>query len=99
MIDSINAFILSATVTLFASTPDLDFLKFPYEKITFGALLFFIIWTYMRTVLPKTQSVIEEKNKRIEELIKEISRLIDQREEDQKTIADLVRKQTEERNK
>jgi F0F1-type ATP synthase membrane subunit b/b' len=99
MIDSLRTFTLSAYMTLFAATPDLDFLQFPYEKVGFGVLLFFIIWSYMKNVLPKTQQVLEEKNKRIEELIREISRLVDQRYEDQKTISDLVRNQKEKENK
>ncbi|MCL2624506.1 MAG: hypothetical protein FWD31_12660 [Planctomycetaceae bacterium] len=80
---------LSGAITLFANLPDV--LELPGEKIGFGALLFFIIWTYMRHVLPKTQAEMERKNNRIAELIEEVRHLNTLREKDHQTIVSLLK--------
>ena len=89
MYDSMRCLFLSASITLFANLPDV--LELPGEKIGFGALLFFIIWTYMRHVLPKTQAEMERKNNRIAELIEEVRHLNSLREKDQQTIVGLLK--------
>ena len=89
MYDSMRCLFLSASITLFANLPDV--LELPGEKIGFGALLFFIIWTYMRHVLPKTQAEMERKNNRIAELIEEVRHLNSLREKDQQTIVSLLK--------
>lgn len=88
MYDSIKCLFLSGAVTLFANVPDL--FEWPIEKIGFAALLFFIIWTYMKQILPKTQEEMERKNMRIAELIEEIRRLNTLREKDQKILESLL---------
>jgi len=89
MYDSMRCLFLSASITLFANLPDV--FELPSEKIGFGALLFFIIWTYMRHVLPKTQEEMERKNNRIAELIEEVRHLNVMREKDQQTIVNLLK--------
>ena len=79
---------LPASITLFASVPQM--FELPIEQIGFGALLFFIIWTYMKHVMPKTQDEIARKNERVAELIEEIRRLNTLREQDQRTITHLL---------
>ena len=76
-------------MTLFANVPDM--FELPVEKIGFGALLFLIIWTYMRQILPKTHDEMERKNARIAELIQEIHNLNHLREKDQKLLESLLR--------
>ena len=71
MYDIAKCLFLSGTITLFANVPEM--FEWQIEKIGFGALLFFIIWTYMKTILPKTQADIDDKNKRIECLISEMN--------------------------
>jgi hypothetical protein len=88
MYDSIKCLLLSGTITLFANVPDM--FELPIEKIGFGALLFFIIWTYLKQILPKTHADMEAKNKRIEQLLTEVSRLNELRSKDQKIIAALL---------
>ena len=83
MYDSIKCLFLSGSITLFANIPEL--FELPMEKIGFGAILFFIIWTYMKHVLPKTQAEMERKNDRIAELVEEIRHLNVMREKDQQT--------------
>ena len=89
MYDTFRCIFLSGSLTLLANVPEM--FEFPLEKIGVGAMLFLIIWTYLRHILPKTQEDIEAKNKRIEELIREVQRFSDQRDKDQKTISELVR--------
>lgn len=89
MYDTMKCLFLSASITLFAQVPELFDVQ--VEKIGFGALLFFIIWTYMRHVLPKTQAEMERKNNRIAELVEEIRHLNVLREKDQQTIFDLIK--------
>jgi len=89
MYDIAKCLFLSGTITLFANVPEM--FEWPIEKIGFGALLFFIIWTYMKTILPKTQADIDDKNKRIECLIAEIAKLNELRAKDQIIIAALLR--------
>jgi uncharacterized protein YwgA len=89
MYDTIKCLLLSGTVTLFANVPDM--FELPVEKIGFGVLLFFIIWTYLKQILPKTQADMEAKNKRIEQLLTEVSRLNELRSKDQKIIAALLK--------
>jgi ABC-type bacteriocin/lantibiotic exporter with double-glycine peptidase domain len=79
---------LPTSIALFATVPQM--FDMSIEKIGFGALLFFIIWTYMKHVMPKTQEEIARKNERVAELIEEIRRLNTMREQDQKTIAHLL---------
>lgn len=73
MLDAIKCLFLSSSITLFANVPQM--FEYPVEKLTFGALLFFIIWTYMKTILPKNQEeyarVCEENRK----LLSEVERL------------------------
>ena len=83
MYDSLKCLFLSGSITLFANIPEL--FELPMEKIGFGAILFFIIWTYMKHVLPKTQAEMERKNDRIAELVEEIRHLNVMREKDQQT--------------
>ena len=89
MYDSMRCLFLSASITLFANLPDV--FELPSEKIGFGALLFFIIWTYMKHVLPKTHEEMERKNNRIAELIAEVHHLNVLREKDQQTIVNLLK--------
>ena len=89
MYDAMKCLFLSASITLFANLPDV--FELPGEKIGFGALLFLIIWTYMKHILPKTQDEMERKNKRIAELVEEIRHLNTMREKDQQTIIDLIK--------
>ena len=89
MYDSLRCLFLSVSITLFANVPGI--FEFPIEKIGFGALLFFIIWTYIKHVMPKTQDEMERKNKRIAELAEEIRHLIALREKDQQTIVELIK--------
>ena len=89
MYDSMRCLFLSASITLFANLPDV--FELPGEKIGFGALLFFIIWTYMKHVLPKTHEEMERKNNRIAELIAEVRHLNALREKDQQTIVKLLK--------
>ena len=58
MYDTIRCGLFASSVTLFASVPEM--FEFPLEKIGFGALLFFIIWTYMKQILPKTQEEMQK---------------------------------------
>ena len=89
MYDSLRCLFLSVSITLFANVPGI--FEFPVEKIGFGALLFFIIWTYIKHVMPRTQDEMERKNSRIAELAEEIRHLIAMREKDQQTIHDLLK--------
>ena len=89
MYDSLKCIFLSASITLFANLQEL--FDLPNERLGFGALLFLIIWTYMRKVLPKTQEEMERKNNRIAELVDEIRHLNAMREKDQQTIIDLIK--------
>ena len=72
MYDIIRCGLLSGSLTLFASIP--SSFEMSLEKIGFGALLFFIIWTYMKHILPKTyeemRSLREENRKLLEEVAK-----------------------------
>ncbi len=89
MYDTLRCFLISGSVTLFANVPDM--FELPVEKIGFGALLFLIIWTYMKQILPKTHDEMERKNARIAELIQEVHRLNTIREKDQKILESLLR--------
>lgn len=89
MYDSLRCLILSTSITLFANVPEL--FEWPIEKISFGALLFFIIWTYIKHILPKTQEEMDRKNTRIAELIEELRHLNTLREQDHRTIESLLR--------
>ena len=89
MYDTLKCLLLSLSITVFAQVPEL--FEWEIEKIGFGALLFFIIWTYMKNVLPKTQEEMERKNKRITELAEEVRHLIAMREKDQQTIISLLK--------
>ena len=89
MYDTIRCFFLSGTVTLFANVPDI--FELPVEKLGFSALLFIIIWTYMRQILPKTHDEMERKNARIAELIQEIHNLNLLREKDQKILESILK--------
>ena len=85
MIDTMKCFILSGSITLFANVPQM--FEWPIEKIGFGALLFFIIWTYMKHILPKTQDEMQKLRNENQKLIEEISKLNQLRERDQRLIA------------
>ena len=85
MIDTMKCFFLSSSITLFANVPQM--FEWPLEKIGFGALLFFIIWTYMKHILPKTQDEMQKLRDENQKLIEEISRLNQLRERDQRLIA------------
>jgi hypothetical protein len=89
MYDSLRYLFLPASITLFANVPDI--FEMPMERIGFGAILFFIIWTYIKHVLPKTQEEMERKNHRIAELIEEIRAMNKLREQDQKTMTALLK--------
>jgi hypothetical protein len=89
MYDSLRYLFLPASITLFANVPDIFELQ--AEKIGFGALLFFIIWTYMKHVLPKAQDEMERKNSRITELAEDVRNLNALRERDQEIIMALVK--------
>ena len=89
MYDTLRCLFLSGSVTLFANVPDM--FELPLEKIGFGALLFLIIWTYMKQILPKTHDEMERKNARIAELIQEIHNLNRIREKDQKLLESILR--------
>ena len=85
MYDSIRCLFLSSSITLFANVPQM--FEWPLEKIGFGALLFFIIWTYMKHILPKTQEEMQKLRDENQSLIEEISKLNQLRERDQRLIA------------
>ncbi len=85
MYDTIKCGFLSGTITLFANVPEI--FEWPLEKLGFGALLFFIIWTYMKTILPKSQEDIQKLREENQKLIEEISKLNQLRERDQRLIA------------
>ena len=85
MIDTMKCFFLSGSITLFANVPQM--FEWPLEKIGFGALLFFIIWTYMKHILPKTQDEMQKLRDENLKLIEEISKLNQLRERDQRLIA------------
>ncbi len=96
MYDTLRCLTLSGAMTLFANVPDL--FEWPLEKIGFGALLFFIIWTYMKQILPKTHEEMERKNTRIAELLAEIHKQNLLREKDQKIIESLLREHNKSNN-
>lgn len=103
MYDTLKCVFLSGTVTLFANVPEM--FEMPMERIGFGALLFFIIWTYMKTILPKTHEEMQKLREENRNLFDEIKRLMDEltklnilREKDQKIIASLSRESKQEKN-
>ena len=85
MYDSMRCLVLSSSITLFANVPQM--FEWPLEKIGFGVLLFFIIWTYMKHILPKTQDDMQKLRDENQKLIEEISKLNQLRERDQRLIA------------
>ena len=86
--DTIRCGFFASSVTLFASVPTL--FEWPLEKIGFGALLFFIIWTYMKQILPKTQEEMQKLRDENRKLLDEVSKLNQLRAEDQKIIASYL---------
>ena len=92
--DLAKCLFLTSSITLFSQMPEI--FELPLEKLGFGAILFFIIWTYLKTILPKTHEEMERKNKRIEQLVIEIGKLSDQRERDQRIIEDYIRNDNQE---
>ena len=88
MIDTMKCLLLSGSITLFAQVPEI--FEWPLEKLGFGAILFFVIWTYLNRILPKTHEELDRKNKRIEELIAEIGKLNDLLEKERIIIADYI---------
>jgi hypothetical protein len=88
MYDTIRCGIFASSVTLFANVP--EFFEMPLEKISFGALLFFIIWTYMRQILPKVHDEMQKLREENRKLLDEISALNQLRAQDQKIIAAYV---------
>jgi len=84
MYDTIRCGFFASSVTLFANVPEL--FELPLEKIGFGALLFFIIWTYMRQILPKVQEEMQKLREENRKLLDEISKLNKLREQDQKLL-------------
>jgi hypothetical protein len=89
MYDMMRCGFLSGSITLFASVP--SSFEMPLEKIGFGALLFFIIWTYMRQILPKVQEEMQKLREENRKLLDEISRLNKLREQDQKLLTHYMR--------
>ena len=89
--DGLRCGFLSGSITLFANVPEL--FEWPLEKIGFCALLFFIIWTYMRQILPKTQEEMQKLRDDNRKLLDEISKLNQLRERDQKWIAAYLKEQ------
>ena len=89
MYDTLKCLFFSGSLTLFANTPQM--FEWPLEKIGFGALLFFIIWMYLKHILPKTHEEMDEKNKRIQQLMDDVRRLNELRAKDQKIIAALLK--------
>jgi hypothetical protein len=89
MYDTMKCGFFASTVTLFANVP--EFFEMPLEKIGFGALLFFIIWTYMRQILPKVQDEMQRLRDDNRKLLDEITRLNLQREQDQKLLTQYLR--------
>jgi len=84
MYDTLKCGFLSGTITLFANVPEL--FEYPLEKLGFSAILFFIIWTYMKTILPKTHDEIKMLREENRKLLDEISKLNQLRERDQNLI-------------
>ena len=84
MYDTIRCGFFASSVTLFANVSEL--FELPLEKIGFGALLFFIIWTYMKQILPKVQEEMQSLRTENRKLREEISQLNQLLEQDQKTI-------------
>jgi len=89
MYDTIKCGLFAGSITLFANVPEL--FEWPLEKIGFGALLFFIIWTYMKQVLPKTQEEMQKLREENRKLLDEVSKLNQLRERDQKIIASYLK--------
>lgn len=89
MYDTIRCALFSGTVTLFASVPEI--FEMPMERISFGALLFFIIWTYMKKILPKTHEEMQKLREENRKLVEEIRKLNDLREHDQRIIGGYIR--------
>ena len=93
MYDAIRCGLLSGSITLFANVPTL--FEMPLEKIGFGALLFFIIWTYMKHILPKTQEEMQKLRDENRKLLEEVSKLNQLRVEDQRVIASYLQELTQ----
>jgi len=91
MYDVLRCGFFAGSITLFANVPQL--FEWPLEKIGFGALLFFIIWTYMKQILPKTQEEMQKLREENRKLLDEISKLNQLRERDQKMIALYLKEQ------
>jgi len=89
MYDTIRCGLFASSVTLFASVPEM--FELPLEKIGFGALLFFIIWTYMKQIFPKTQEEMQKLREENRKLLDEVSKLNQLRERDQKIIASYLK--------
>jgi len=89
MYDTIKCGFFASSVTLFASVPEM--FELPLEKLGFGALLFFIIWTYLKHVLPKTQEEMQKLRDDNRKLLDEVSKLNQLRERDQKIIASYLK--------
>jgi len=85
MYDTLKCGIFAGSITLFANVPQL--FEWPLEQIGFGALLFFIIWTYMKNILPKTHEEIQKLQEENRKLLDEILKMNQLREQDQKLIA------------
>jgi hypothetical protein len=88
MYDALRCGFFAGSITLFANVPQL--FEWPLEKIGFGALLFFIIWTYMKQILPKTHEEMQKLREENRTLLDEIRKLNQLREQDQKLITSYL---------
>ena len=93
--DALRCGFLSGIITLFANVQEI--FEWPLEKIGFGALLFLIIWTYMRQILPKTYDEMQKLRDDNRKLLEEITKLNQLRERDQKLIAMYLKQQKQQR--
>lgn len=70
-IESLQAAIFPAAITLYASIPT----EYQPEKITAGAILFASAWYYIKHILPKNQEKYEKVCEENSELRDEITKL------------------------
>lgn len=60
--------------TLFCQIPDIP-PEYGLEKLGFAAILFFVIWSYISRVLPKTQERIDRQDDRLDRLAEAVEKL------------------------
>lgn len=71
--ENIKAMFFSGVVTMFANVPNIS--EVPAEKLTFGGILFFIIFWYMKKIMPQSQELYAKVCEENRVLHEEIGRL------------------------